>query len=585
MKLYGVLQVLMLTGVAGESLTNSTDVNETLSRDEASTILKNRNGWVNPEDLMPMPQCIAQQDQYSWLNAMTKCTQHKCTSWFIFCTHYQWLTQLSCLSAEFSPSVVKGYMKYCSRSILAKAQLYHWIHGITGRRWLVDVGDSYGLESLSPESLKDGYTSIDIANEAPACLKNSMSSTPRESFRHVLGSCSFTAKTQHTGNAARPWEYNEDRRSMTTLSFDTVGYDLTNSHIPTGEYFDKACFCDTFTMDQYEEPCWKADLVDLTMQRRWLNETCGYSWREKSGLQPHDMIPWKWIVSPGSKNPIAKCPPNEWKLMSIALVNLVTLFSILHTNAQRQRKTTTATPQDSPSIRWILGGLLLASIHVLANAANAYIIQNTPGYEAVPILQLTLLWCSLPRLSWLPISSQGQPDLASATSSLFAEVILQGLSLYHMCLTVNYGRQHDFYFGGLSDARGGGFAGLMYAAALIWLLVVATMAVPFIRAIRYISIAEMLPNKEEDDEVTGRMAKPGATKSDATDRLLPKSRQGPSISPQYSNYGTMPPEDEALKLPGGPASQLYMVLPMGLPLLWLAQWLFWVGYICLSSEE
>jgi hypothetical protein len=27
--------------------------------------LVNRNGWINPEDLTPMPQCIAQQDQSS----------------------------------------------------------------------------------------------------------------------------------------------------------------------------------------------------------------------------------------------------------------------------------------------------------------------------------------------------------------------------------------------------------------------------------------------------------------------------------------------------------------------------------------
>ncbi|KAI1522047.1 hypothetical protein PtrSN002B_012265, partial [Pyrenophora tritici-repentis] len=34
--------------------------------------LFNRNGWINPEDLTPMPQCIAHQNQFSWLSAMMK---------------------------------------------------------------------------------------------------------------------------------------------------------------------------------------------------------------------------------------------------------------------------------------------------------------------------------------------------------------------------------------------------------------------------------------------------------------------------------------------------------------------------------
>ena len=85
----------------------------------------NHNGWVNPEDLTPMPQCIAQQDQSTWLSSMTKCTSKRCTSHFLFiCTHHQWLTQLSCLSIGFSADVIKGYLPYCSRSVLAKAQLY-----------------------------------------------------------------------------------------------------------------------------------------------------------------------------------------------------------------------------------------------------------------------------------------------------------------------------------------------------------------------------------------------------------------------------------------------------------------------------
>lgn len=67
----------------------------------------NLGDWIHPEDLDPMPQCVAQQDQFLWLDAMTKCTSSRCTRHFLFiCTPKQWLTQLSILSGpcqELSP--------------------------------------------------------------------------------------------------------------------------------------------------------------------------------------------------------------------------------------------------------------------------------------------------------------------------------------------------------------------------------------------------------------------------------------------------------------------------------------------------
>ncbi|GKZ66796.1 hypothetical protein AnigIFM50267_000884 [Aspergillus niger] len=144
-------------------------------QDRFLTPQNNYNGWVNPEDLRPMPQCIAQQDQSTWLETMTKCTAKQCTSHFgIICTHHQWLTQLSCLSVAFSSDVIARYLPYCGRSILAKAQLYSWIRDITGREWLVEVGDTNELQNLSPTSLAEGYTAVDVINTAPKCLTGSL---------------------------------------------------------------------------------------------------------------------------------------------------------------------------------------------------------------------------------------------------------------------------------------------------------------------------------------------------------------------------------------------------------------------------
>ncbi|KAM0075840.1 hypothetical protein ACKRZS_012046 [Fusarium odoratissimum] len=579
MKLQTVLQALLIAGVSGEPLTTDS-THDASSGDDDPSIRKNRGGWVNPEDLAPMPQCIAQQDQSAWLDAMTKCTRHRCTSYFIFCTHYQWLTELSCLSAEFSPSIVKRYSKYCSRSILAKAQLHHWIQTTTGRNWLVGVGDTNSLQSLSPKSLTDGYASIDIANKAPECLRESPSAGTKETFDLVIGSCSFTATTQHTGNAARPWEYNSRRNSMTSLSFDTASYDLTSSHIPAGEYFDKACFCHTFAMPQHEEPCSTSSPKDLETQRQWMNETCGYTWHEPARLQPRDMIPWRWRIYPRFPEDDAKCSSNEWKLISIGLVNLVTFFAILHANKARQSDSSNSRLLFYNPVRWILGGILLGCIHLLANLANATIVQATPGYEDVPAIQLMLLWCSLPRLVWLPISAHGTKnsgfqDMTSSMSAMFAEAILQAFSFYHMCLTVNYGRIHDFYFGALSGATRSPFAALMFGGALVWLFVVAMMAVPVIRMVR--TRGEL---SEKEDGVSGADAKEWARPKEE-ERLLPKSH----TRSEGHNYGTLPAEVESLDSSMRRHSRLHMAIAMGVPFLWLAQWLFWIGFIGLSSHD
>ncbi|KAF1836883.1 hypothetical protein BDW02DRAFT_566653 [Decorospora gaudefroyi] len=265
--------------------------------------LNNRNGWVNPEDLASMPQCIAQQDQSTWLSAITKCTSKICIRHFgpAICTHHQWLTQLGCLNTVFTPDVVKAYLPYCSRSVLAEAQLFQWIHAVTGRTWLVEVGDAIGLQTLSPASLGEGYAALEVRNKVPTCLADSSSASSMEPFQHVMASCGFTADAQHTGNAARPWEYNQDLRSIIALDSQTASYELTEHRIAHGDYFDKQCFCKAFGIDWKAEPC-AGPGIALTRERLWLNATCGPTslpdhWTDELKTTRSAYIPtedWRW---------------------------------------------------------------------------------------------------------------------------------------------------------------------------------------------------------------------------------------------------------------------------------------------------
>ncbi|EXJ71354.1 uncharacterized protein A1O5_05161 [Cladophialophora psammophila CBS 110553] len=670
---------------------SSTSVNSN-GKSPILTPQNNHNGWVNPEDLPPIPQCIAQQDQSIWLSTMTKCTSKRCTSHFgLICTHHQWLTELSCLSLGFSPDVIKAYLPHCSRSVLAKAQLSLWIRNVTGRTWLVHVGDANGLQNLSPASLAEGYAVVDVIYKAPPCLTNSNSASSMEAFQHVVASCSFTSTAQHTGNAARPWEYSQPLQSMIALDSETVGYDLTRHSIRYGDYFDKQCFCGAFTIDVKKEPCSGTGTIDLTKERLWMNATCGPTslphnwteglkttefayipiqdwhwprcapdmpeqvtgltgqcatdaceldssgycrviravdracfcrdisydscggschlfetridyiqwlhdlcgnvrdwhglpdnWRRLAATTTLDMIPWQWSLEPSNDSSLAPigsveatkiCAKTEWKLGSLAMVNIATLLSAFlgrRTGLHRIARGFLWHPEPE---YWFCTGILIAALQLLANWLNAVLVQNTLGYEDVPVIQLMLLWCTMPRLTWLAtLLLCEQPSKAMnfspAASSMFAEAILQLSSLYYMMMTVNYGREHNFYLEDMERLERAPPAKSMYAGAFLW-HIAAILAFVSLMALfnQYWTLLE------------DKRAHQWADKSKSLEEAL-RSEGG-----YYTAYGTLPIEGQNNRLPQKAFVRLYTVSIIGMLFLWIAQWLFWSGFIGLSLEE
>ncbi|OJJ83808.1 uncharacterized protein ASPGLDRAFT_66762 [Aspergillus glaucus CBS 516.65] len=681
----------------------------------------NYNGWVNPEDLAPMPQCIAQQDQSTWLSTMTKS----------ICTHHQWLTQLSCLSVAFSPNVIESYFPYCGRSVLAKAQLYQWVRNITGRTWLVDVGDANELQNLSPASLAEGYAAFDVVYNAPTCLTGSVSALWMEPFQHVMASCSFTSTTQHTGNAARPWEYSESLRSMITLDSETVGYNLVRHRIRDGDYFDKDCFCSAFTIDLKKEPCSGSGQLDFTKERLWINATCGSTslpdnwtdilkttqfayipiedwhwpmcvadmpkqvikltdqcatdaceldssgyckvkravdracfcrsisydscggsckifetridyikwlhdlcdnvqdwhglpddWRQLAAPTPIDMIPWRWTIKPSNNSDIAyithlgyirateTCASNEWKLGSFALVNVATFLVAFLSQRTSIHQITPGFLWHSHPWCWFFKGTLIATLQLLANWFNVLFVQKTPGYEDVPVIQLMLLWCSMPRLAWLTILLIGvQPfgamKFSAAASLLFAEMILQSLSSYYMVMTVNYGREHNFYFGGMERAERGRSAKIMYAGALMWLMIVGLVLIQSMRATRrmnrLIGSGSLNPPKwQRGKQTISKIAEDLMVclnelctrfREDSAHYWMDESRgseETPLTSSEggdYKMYGTFSVKDQHHWVSQKAFVELYAATVISMLFLWIAQWLFWGGFIGLSSEE
>ncbi|KAH6629311.1 hypothetical protein C7974DRAFT_184540 [Boeremia exigua] len=711
MKLFGTWSVLLMIGAAQAGALRPAQIGVT---DEKYTIapLENRGGWVNPEDLASMPQCIAQQDHATWLNAMTSCTERRCTRHFgVICTHHQWLTQLSCLGIEFSPDLVSQYLPFCSRTVFAKSQLYHWIRAVTERTWLVEIGDANGLQTPSPNSMTRGYTAVGVTAKAPTCLVESDVALTKESFNHVMASCSFTSDTRHTGNAARPWEYMESQGSMIALDYETAGYDLTLRRLAYGDYFDKRCFCEVFSTYMKTEPCPGPGLAS-TRERLWLNATCGAEslpagwtnglqtttfayiptenwrwpkcvadvprkviglvdqcttdaceldhdgycditravdracfcrninydsckgpchvfearedyvkwlhglcgevagwhglpkhWRHLAAPTSTDMIPWQWNITPSkksasshhhSKSP-SSCATIDSKLGSVFLINVATLVAGLYTRS--------LTHQYTFPKSWVVPGLTIAALHTSANLINAVLVQATIGYESIPITQLTFLWSSMPRLTWpIILSAISRPfkatTLNTIASCMFAEAILQALSAFPMMQTINYGLAHNFYSRGMARLEASPAAQYMYAGAMMWLVVVIVASVLLLQAARRLLAR---PEIQTSLPPTPTLARDLMTSFnhqwfgfeenlarywfDAT--CDPEQKPLTRDDQQPVGYGTLPIKHRATHTTDTEIATVRLTL-VGLASmlpLWIAQWLFWVGFINLSSEE
>jgi hypothetical protein len=149
-----------------------------------------------------------------------------------------------------------------------------------------------------------------------------------------------------------------------------------------------------------------------------------------------------------------------------------------------------------------------------------------------------------------------------------------------MVMTVNYGRENGFYLGGLALAEGELFAYFMYFGALFWLLVVAAMSIPLIRTMHRIFSPTQHPKA-----FNGLKCNAHTNDESGLRESLLRSPGSADSAGHGSNYGAIPVTEECKHTRPRPLVLLYVIMSMGLPLLWLAQWVFWIGYICVSMEE
>jgi hypothetical protein len=563
------------------------------------------------------------------------------------------------------------------------------------------VGDSTEVQDISPDSLVAGYIEYDVVNKAPLCLRVSSSLLTAEKFQHITSSCGFTGQTKHTGNAARPWEYNEGTRSMVALDFETAGYDLTHHQILDGQYVDNECLCTSYTIDINEEPCKeRAQSLDITRERLWMMATCGlrsipdswtknlrtigdayivvenWSWpaviaytpqrtdllvrrcatdacelderdycRTKRAVeracvcrylsyslcgrtcqdfearisyvnwlhqacgavhgwhglpddwkqlaQPSflDMIPWHW---PFIKPEYSKPTPYS----TLMLFNFLVIIVNFGCYKVDSHPISHGFPLLSIPQHWILRGMSMIGVQVLAYWIHALIIGSTPGYEGTSDLEMILLSCSMPRLTWLLLLLIGiQPmekvDLTTAASALWAEAVFQVLSSYHLLKTIVYGFTHNFYFGRLAEVDTGGSAQLMYFGALMWLIVVGLTVLQcmridsnFLRRWHKIDWT----SKSLEEEPTAWFVERCAWIDEQFAYFCMGRFKGISYRPSesgtrryYTNYGSINNDSDHHTIENTETSSLYALGVISMILLLTSQLLFWIGLIGIIS--
>lgn len=270
------------------------------------------------------------------------------------------------------------------------------------------------------------------------------------------------------------------------------------------------------------------------------------SWKDYDSLQlaSHtSLFPWQWEVAynpAGIPNASGtyKCPSKSAKLVSFAVINVITVFASLIFGNRQVIEILTCKwcgSKEGALKRWLLGGTFSAAVSIGANAINAKLIRLTPGFGNTSISNLILHWCARPRLAWLgglfaSIGTEKHLYTSLGASCTFAEGILQTIACVYMGRTAHWGAVLDYLkHGHLGGIPGAHDATIMYAGSLLWL---ATIGFLFAWALACFFV-DYLPSSTERD-----------------------------------NFGVQ-----------GIIFSCLIILPL------IGQWLFWAGFIGLAGDR
>ncbi|KAJ5062850.1 hypothetical protein J3E74DRAFT_447943 [Bipolaris maydis] len=405
-------------------------------------------------------------------------------------------------------------------------------------------------------------------------------------------------------------------KNQCTTSACRVGFD---GYCYVQSAVERSCFCRNISYDTCKGSCHVFDnRIDYV---RWLHDLCGAEedwhgfpedWHRLASVSRRDAIPWAWYtesfglsnLSTGETNPSTSkqtCASSEWKQMSLLLVNLAALFTAVF--GPKSASDPTTNPLNS--ILWFPRGIAVAAFYLLANAINAMLIQSTPTYEETPMTELALLWCTIPRLTWLTIilvlaSPYKRSTFSAVATAIVSEALLQALSSPTIISTVSYGIKHGFYNPNTPVLHNLPAATYMYAGALMWVVVMLLSIVSFLIILLDASAPQDSPSVyssyTQNAHLAAQLREPFLERWTWIEEKIAEYwidrdwdfEHTPLMQNQgyvHAVYGTLP-----TKTPRGRGMKRSIVRVTLLAIastfsLWIAQWLFWIGFVGISAEE
>jgi hypothetical protein len=208
---------------------------------------------------------------------------------------------------------------------------------------------------------------------------------------------------------------------------------------------------------------------------------------------------------------------------------------------------------------------------------------HCPGYEGVPFRALVSLWCTCPRLSWLAVflaAYQAEDGMyfGAAASAIMREAILQSLGAVYFGIIAHYSNKKQFYIlKHLDPYPRGVTAHMMYAGALLWLIIFAFTLIAYSLALVGLNevitnARKMMSGMENAANAIGSPFRGNAWIPKWIQKIISRKQQGPVVAPRKLTAAEIRQIGEV-----GSATIIFVAF--------LAQWLFWAGFVGTAGER
>ncbi|EUC46083.1 hypothetical protein COCMIDRAFT_36282 [Bipolaris oryzae ATCC 44560] len=383
---------------------------------------------------------------------------------------------------------------------------------------------------------------------------------------------------------------------------------------------ERSCFCRNISYGTCKGSCHVFEnRIDYV---RWLHDLCGAEegwhglpedWHQLASVSRRDAIPWTWYKdsfslsndSTGETNPSSPnqtCESREWKQMSLLFINLAALFTAVFGPKPSSNPTT----NPLTSILWFPRGIAVAALYLLSNALNAMLIQSTPSYSETPMVELALLWCTIPRLTWLTIllvlaSPYNRSTFSAVATAIVSETLLQALSASTMLSTVSYGFTHRFYAPNTPVLHNLPAANYMYTGALMWTIAMFLSILSFFYILFDPSTLHRSPARwrnTRNAHLATSLKQPSAQCWTWIEQKIAEYwidrdwdsafEHTPLVQSEgyvHAVYGALPAKTYRGRSTKRRVVRATLVAGVSMVLLWIAQWVFWVGFVGVVEDE